>query len=229
MVLVSHPHRFIFLKTSKTAGTSVEMALEHACAAKGHVAVEKTPTRMSKHGVIGSRVWPHEIPKQPALEKGMWVNHKSAEDVRNDLGAIRFDKYTKFTTVRDPFDRCVSTFHWENPKTVLAAKNFADLRHGFQDFIRSKKWKTDRKNVIIDGKFIINRVVRFEHLLDDLSLVAHDLGVAVNINAMPHKKSTAESRKDYAVADYFDQECIDIVRKRSAWLFEFCHYAERPS
>ena len=229
MVLVSHPHRFIFLKTSKTAGTSVEMALEHACAPDGHVAVEKTPTRMSKYGIIGSRIWPHEMPPEPAAEPGMWVNHKTAKDIKTDLGAERFDRYIKITTVRNPFDRCVSAFHWLYPQQAHENNSFAQIRQSFQEFILAQKWKTDRNTVFIDDEFIIDRAVRFEHLRSDLSSLAKDLRVAVYINALPHTKSTHLSRKDYAVADYYDEKTIKVVRNRSRWMIDHFNYPDHPN
>jgi len=30
-MIISHEHKFIFLKTRKTAGTSIELALSHLC------------------------------------------------------------------------------------------------------------------------------------------------------------------------------------------------------
>ncbi|MCF6305681.1 MAG: sulfotransferase family protein [Rhodobacteraceae bacterium] len=228
MVLVSYPHRFIFIKTSKTAGTSVEMALEHACAPDGHVAVEKTPALMSEQGIIGSRIWPIELPPQPALEKGMWYNHKSAKEIRDDLGVERFARYLKITTVRNPFDRCVSAFHWLRKPETTKAGTFAELRQKFQEFILAEKWKTDKHNALIKGEFIIDRSLRFETLKSDLTELAKDLKIAVNINAMPHVKSTHETRKDYAVADYYNQACIDVVRRRSDWVFEHCDYPDHP-
>ncbi len=225
MVLVSHNHKFIFLKTRKTAGTSVEMALEHVCAPAGHVAAEKTPTRMSEQGIIGSRISPITLPPQPALEKGLWYNHKSAKEIREDLGVERFERYLKITTVRNPFDRCVSAFHWLRKPESAKAKNFAELRQKFQDFILAEKWKTDTHNALIKGEYIIDRTLRFETLKPEL---AKDLNIAVNINAMPHVKSTHETRKDYAVADYYNQACIDTVRRRSDWVFEYCDYPDHP-
>ncbi len=228
MVLVSHSHRFIFMKTSKTAGTSVEMALEHACAPDGHVVAEKTPACISEQGIIGSRLSPIKLPRQPALVKGMWYNHKSAKEIRDDLGAERFAQYLKITTVRNPFDRCVSAFHWLRKPDAAKAKTFAELRQKFQEFILAEKWKTDKHNALINGEFIIDRTLRFESLKPDLAKLASDLNIAVNTNAMPHTKSTHKTRKDYAVADYYNQACIDVVRRRSDWVFEYCDYPDHP-
>lgn len=228
MVLVSHRHAFIFLKTHKTAGTSVEMALESACAPAGHVVSEKTPTLMSEAGIIGSRILPCELPPQPALEPGTWCNHKNAAEVKQDLGAERFNRYTKITAVRNPFDRCVSAFHWFQPKLAGKSLGFSDLRQEFRAYIKAQKWISDRKCVFVDRQFIIDRAIRFEHLHDDLKTLCSDLNIPVNTNAIPHAKSNQKSRKKYAIADYYDQESIDVVRKRARWVFRRFNYAEQP-
>ena len=61
MTLVSHKHQFVFLKTRKTAGTSIEMLLEPFCAPPGHVPVERTEGMVTPHGVIGHRLQPIDL------------------------------------------------------------------------------------------------------------------------------------------------------------------------
>jgi len=228
MVLVSNPFKFIFLKTSKTAGTTAEMVLEPACAPEGHVVKETVKTIISEVGIVGSRLSPLVAPPQPALEAGMWYHHKPAAEVLRDLGAERFNAYTKITTVRNPFDRCVSVFHWRNAGLAKRARSFADLRGDFRNFIKSLDWKTDEPNVFVDGKFIINRAIRFEHLSEDLADIFKTLGLPPRCAALPHTKSTADTRKSYPVADYYDQTCIDIVRTRLSWVFDIFDYPNHP-
>lgn len=228
MVLVSNPYKFIFLKTSKTAGTSVEMALEPVCAPKGHKVQEAVETVLSDIGIIGSRMRPCTLPPQPAIERGTWCHHKPAADIRRDLGEARFAAYTKITTIRNPFDRCVSLFHWANRQLLDLIDSFDQIRTTFQDFIKSLEWGTNESIAFIDGEYIIDRAIRFEHLSQDLGATADDLGIPLRPNALPHTKSTAKTRKLYPVADYYDQPCIDIVRKRQSWVFDRFDYPEHP-
>ncbi len=228
MVLVSNLYRFIFLKTGKTAGTSVEMALEPACAPKGHEVQEQVATVISKTGIVGSRLLPCTLPPQPALERGTWCNHKSAAHIRRDLGEMRFNSYTKITTVRNPFDQCVSAFHWQHRRLIDLIDSFAQLRSAFQAYIKARDWVTNKPIVFIDGTYIIDRAIRFEHLHEDLSAVANDLGIPLQPAGLPHTKSTSNTRKSYLLADYYDQTCIDIVRERLAWVFEHFDYPDHP-
>ncbi len=52
-MLVSHDYKFIFLKTRKTAGSSIELLLRPCCAAPG-VKVPETEFLSSRHGIIGA-------------------------------------------------------------------------------------------------------------------------------------------------------------------------------
>jgi hypothetical protein len=110
MVLVSHEKEFIFLKTSKTAGTSVEMVLEPFCAPPNHQPSEKTRKIVSKHGVVGRRMIPSKKPSWLFRWQNRWAHHDPAAVVQRRLGKDRFLRYTKVSVARNPFDRAVSQF-----------------------------------------------------------------------------------------------------------------------
>ena len=93
-MLISHDYRFIFIKTVKTAGTSVEAFLEPYCSPPGHVVTHWTPTLITRHGVIGQR-WP-----QNDRDDLGYYNHMPASEIRQRCS--QFDEYTRLTAVRDP-------------------------------------------------------------------------------------------------------------------------------
>jgi len=228
MVLVCHSHKFIFLKSRKTAGTSAEMFLEPACAPKGHIVQESVKALITKEGIIGSRMSPCKRGRWRAMEKGRWCNHKPARAVLRDLGAERFYAYSKITTIRNPFDRCVSAFHWSNKALLHMTESFAQMRVAFRDYIHSAQLNADVSTVFVKDKYIIDRAIRFEHLAADLEAVAGELGLPAADDRLPHTKSSAKTRKDYAVEDYYDQATIDIVRQRHSWVFERYDYPDHP-
>ena len=101
-MLVSHRHRFIYTKTVKTAGTSVEIYFEDACLppdsdiVRGHAIAET----VTDAGIIGYRgVDPGE---------SRYYNHMPASDVRALVGPEVWDSYFKFCVIRNPFDKIVS-------------------------------------------------------------------------------------------------------------------------
>lgn len=81
-MLVSHTHRFIYTKTVKTAGTSVEAYFEPLCMPPGTWDLsgprEETVTET---GIVGYRG-----PTRPGTAP-VWYNHMPAAEIRTRLGS----------------------------------------------------------------------------------------------------------------------------------------------
>lgn len=230
MVLVSNAHEFIFLKTTKTAGTSIEMALESYCAAPDHMVVEETSAKVSKYGIIGYRGSnpPKPRPSWKFWAPYPWRNHMPARRVRHNLGADRFDAFTKITAIRNPFDRLISQFFWLGKNQHYEDSNFDQTRDDFRAFALGDDWGNDFKIVSIKNETVIDEVIRFENMADDLRRLARKLDMDSNLINLPLTKSQKSKRKGRAISDFYDNEIIDHVRNRMAWVFERFDYSERP-
>lgn len=229
MVVISHTHEFIFLETRKTAGTSVEMLLEPLCTPAGHVVKEKTAALVSRFGVVGRRL------TEPPTSRGIarvfttdWHNHMPAAEVRRALGRRRWNRYRKVSTVRNPFDRMVSQFHYRMRNEPLQERDFSELRADFRDFVLHGKWPNDYRIVHCNGQFVIDHAIRFESIQQDIEDFLSVMGIDGYRAQLPLTKSTAAARKSRPVADYFDRETIDAVRKKLSWVFEHFEYPEAP-
>ena len=107
-MIVSHRHRLIFLKTRKTAGTSVEIALSRICGP------EDTITRLTDEdeelraslGGLG----PQNFESPPLPEKAF--NHMPARGVRLVVGPQTWRDYFRFAIERNPWDLVVSQYYW---------------------------------------------------------------------------------------------------------------------
>lgn len=225
MVLVCHEHKFIFLKTHKTASTSVEMLFEPFCAPPGHVVTEATRAKLSDEGIIGRRlIRPHKFDPRRFFRVD-WRNHMTAAQVYEQVGPDIWNEYRKFTTVRNPFDRVVSHFHYRSGIKNLSKMEFSEIRQHFQRWVFKKDWVDDSKIGMLNGKCIIDHAIYFENMRDDILKVAGLLGVPISTEDLTTTKSTAKSRKNYAPADYYDQKSADHVRKKMAWVFDNFDYS----
>lgn len=197
-MIISHRHRFIFLKTVKTGGTSVEIALSRYCGDEDvitpispedeatrselHIAPRNYLAGRSEYGVRDRlRLL---VQRRPAMR---YWNHITAGDARARLGAAVWDSYFKFTIERNPWDKTLSDFHWRaadgGPQTLDAY--FRKYRRRFRHF--------NYPRYSIGGRVAVDCIVRFENLVPDLMAALRRVGIDFD-GWLPRAKVT--SRKD---------------------------------
>ncbi|WP_297802303.1 hypothetical protein, partial [Arenimonas sp. GDDSR-1] len=120
--------RFLYFKTKKTAGTSVEIYFEPHCLPPGSWRPEHARAEtVSAYGIIGSRM-------HGRSNTDVWFNHMPAVLVREHLGHEIFNAYYKFCVIRNPYDKMVSRFWWnlrhsEDERLALLAAFFLPARN----------------------------------------------------------------------------------------------------
>ncbi len=228
-MLVSHTHKFIYLRTRKTAGTSLELALERYCIPPSMQLRKSTPAVISKYGIVSRKNYKRKKLSLARFTQFDWRIHQSAAHTRLYLGGAKWDSYRKFTTVRNPYDRMVSYFHFfKLGENIPENSDFAQVRDKFRDFVLNEDWHDDFKIVSLKGRYIIDHAVRMEYLPDDLKLLAKNLELAPDTIEIGHSNSTASSRKTYEVPEYYDQSTIQHVRNRMSWVFDHFDYPTEP-
>ncbi|MEL6582422.1 MAG: sulfotransferase family 2 domain-containing protein [Pseudomonadota bacterium] len=242
MTLVSHKHHFVLLRTKKTAGTSLEMALEPLCAPEGHVAHTASEGYAGPEGIIGVR---HSSRRD--FEPGLWA-HSNARFVKRLIGAEVFETYLKIAPVRNPFDKAVSWFFYSQGKKIARhqgkdaatawrsslsnaqkVENFrADLAaQAANDNLKPRATK-DYKVCHINGACVIDRFLRLEALRADLDAVLAELGITPATVEMGREKIDRRPADDLAISDYYDTPSADLIRHAYGWMFEAGGYSPDP-
>jgi hypothetical protein len=195
IVLVSHRYNFIYTKTVKTAGTSVESYFERFCMPKNEWSFSHFRDEyVSESGIIGCRRF-----ERPADCK--WWNHMPAAMIRERIGEEAWSNYLKFCVIRNPYDKALSAFYYfKNPdyrSENNATAKFTDLdkeRSEFEDWLCSGEPPIDRDKYLIDGQFCLDEVIRYETLATDLEGLCARLHIPWNLALLPSLKAGLDRR-----------------------------------
>ena len=226
MTLVSHDHRFIFLETRKTAGTSVEMYLQPFCTPPGTPVEEWGEAIVSKHGIVGQRLGKkgREAPPPPGVERNVWFSHQDCEDLRSKLPADVWKTYEKITVVRNPFAKVLSGYFWRNRKVKLPEDPEENIARFRKTLTTGNRITDDHEIVFARNKlrfpvFQPTIVLRMENLRNDLETLAERLGLDRSRTELPVTKSSGRAPGVIPMCDWYDTETANIVRDRLDWMF----------
>jgi hypothetical protein len=204
-VIVSHEHGFVFMKTRKTAGTSVEIALSRVCGPDDVITpvTDDDEVLRRAHGGRG----PQNFEAPPNLERKAF-NHMPVSMVRKMLGRRKFESYLSFAVERNPWDSVVSLYHWR----------FRDTEPGsFSEYVASPAVETfatkNHRIYRLKGEVAVDRVLRYESLDSELAAVWSELGLPGSPD-LPHAKGGTRPRRA-SYRSYYD----DASRDRVAELF----------
>jgi hypothetical protein len=154
-VIISHKYRFVFVKTLKTAGTSIEVFLSQHCGPDDVL----TP------------ILPHVDPHRPRNHEGFF-NHMPAAAIRDRVGPEVWRTYFKFCVERNPWDKTLSYYH------MLNGREGGGLT--FEDYLRRNDFPLNHPKYTEPSdpqRIIVDRVLRYERLTEQLAEVFRQLGI----------------------------------------------------
>src|SRR6056297_785309 len=135
-MIISHKHKFVFIKTTKTAGTSVEIALSKHCGEQDVITpiMPEDEAIRTKCGYRGPQNYLPSLPDGTELKLN---NHAHAIRALRVIGKQAWKKYFTFSFERNPFDRVVSAYHFIK-KNRLAKDPECD-QFTFNKFLKEPK------------------------------------------------------------------------------------------
>lgn len=214
-MIISHTNKYIFIKSTKTAGTSIEAALSNHCSGGDVV----TPLGDFDFNRDETGAWVHK-----SMNEGRYKQHDDAVTIRDSLPAETWNRYFKFSIARNPWERTLSRFFWNHrndpalkPEKGLLQRlgvpvdELAPVRKAFNRFLKEENWDTNDRFYVIDGELCVDYVIRYENLAGDLLEVCQRVGLPEL--KLPHLKSGMRSKKHhYSV--YYDEEARQLVSER---------------
>lgn len=168
MALVSLDHNLIFLKTRKTAGTSIETDLSQRLEPRAIV----TPIFPPMPG--------HEA-RNYQNEQGepLYFNHMHGRLVRDRLGAEKFNSMTRICVEREPVRKCISYFHMMR-NSALHNPDGA-YQHSWDEFVEAGDFPIDLDmySEVKEGRRVslVTHILRHDRLEVELPALLADLGI----------------------------------------------------
>ena len=173
-MIASHAHRFVFIKTRKTAGTSLEIALSRHCG-PADVVTRISPVDEVLRAAAGG-VGPQNDDTSPSS-----YAHMGARRVIKVIGREAWDSYFTFAVERNPYDVVASSYRFSARKPSYT-KTFAE-------FVRTPR-RLDRlalneRLYRIGGRIVVDHVYRYEELPAAVADLSSRLGLELDL---PHAK-----------------------------------------
>ena len=222
-MLCSHDKKFIYFKTRKTAGTSVEIFFERFCIPPSEYTEAHTvKERITPFGIVGSRGAERSFIQRNGT--ATFYNHMPAAEIRDKLGAEIFDSYFKFCVIRNPFDKVVSQYWWglhkkHRERKILAHLPFYFVRKRFAKFVKRRSQAgrlTDHHVFMIDGRPVADEFIKFEELTPGIASVCRKLGIDADVASLGNYKATTRIRKEH-FSDYYDRGTAEIIERDFEW------------
>lgn len=202
-MILSHKHKFIFLKTNKTAGTSIEFTLSQFCGPadiltdipgahkETHIAL-KYPGAQNHYAPLSDYSLNDYRRLLYGKRKTRYYNHMSAAEVRGFVGEDIWNSYYKFCVERNPWDRLLSFYYWQSK---------ADPTIDLDRFLASGKAKKLKRRGIqlytIDGQIAVDKICLYENLASDLEDVRRQLNMPEPLALPKTKSGTRKDKRHY--------------------------------
>jgi hypothetical protein len=211
-MIISHKYRFIFIKTHKTAGSSVETMLSQLCAPNDIVSTMDPPAQDHEpRNWIGNSPLDKLYAKYERMRKlihkdSVFLNkhyyqHMGGARIKQLCGDEIWNSYYKFCFDRNPWDKVVSFYWWKMRGKAQKTP--------FSEWLRVKKLPLDHQLYCFGDEVAVDFVGCYETLNQDLQKVLEHIGIE-NPPELPQVKTGIRKDKAHfsSVYDEADREFV---------------------
>jgi hypothetical protein len=228
-MIISHKYKFIFIKTSKTAGTSIELLLEQLCAQEDIITPiypeieEHKPRNYSGFHIPILDPFTTTIPELKNsvhhLMKGMvFYNHIPASLVKTRVSNHIWNSYYKFSVERNPWDKTLSHYH------MLKHRNGGEL--SLDEYFDNGRFCLNiQKYTDLAGKLIVDKVIKYENLNEEINQIFKHLKIpSTGKLTKKAKASYRTDRSDYKdVMVHAQKEIIEYIFRKEISLHGYSY------
>jgi hypothetical protein len=205
-MVISHKFKLIFLKTYKTAGTSIEVFLSQHCGGDDVL----TPIRphVSPHYARNHRAFWNVLSdfreifreKEGVFRKSLGLTkrflqklkfrpHMSGSLVRRRVPKDIWNSYFKFCVERNPWDKTLSHFY------MLKGRSDGNLT--LDEYFQNGDFCLNYPIYTVDDEIIVDRIIKYEKLNNGLNDIFDELGVPFKGELGVRAKSEHRKNESY--------------------------------
>jgi hypothetical protein len=208
MCIISHKHKFIFVRVRKTASTSMHVALSEFCGPLDIIAHIGDKDELESKGEQNN--WSY-LPSR----KKVFYNHIPAFRIKEMIAEMHpniWNSYFKFCFERNPFDKVISQYYFHHKRSNYAQGNFHEfVMHGTLPKFSDWRLYTDENR----RKVIVDKVFKYEEMQDAFEYLENRLNLPKKI-VMPEKRFKGWTRKEDR---HYRNVITSIERKRIEEVF----------
>ena len=235
-MIVSYLHNFIFIKTKKTAGTTIEMTLAPHCGpddivtplGKREELLRGNGTPLCRNFTSDRALEQHlrdailtdsgnkeERQKMKVEMPDRFGSHMGAMEIKTRLAPEFWQKAFKFTAERHPYEKAVSLAYFTLKKAEFGFEEHLDNvihRNGYSSY----------RFYSIDDEVVVDDFIRLESLHADLKRIGAKIGIPIP-DELPRSKTNR--RKDSRPArEILSDEQKAIIHYRCKKEFDLLGY-----
>lgn len=188
---------------------------------------------------IGYRGIKADIEKDPNFNTPAFSkNHYSLNQIRDLIGKDKFESAYKISSIRNPYDRCISAFHFQNrTEEAKGIDNFVllkktgkidQIKKSFASFMLGNKY-SGMMHFYCGSTMVIDKFIKMEEIPGGLSDVFAKLNVARDLSEyiianIPKFKKTSRAKIGLKISDYYTPETINVVNSLYSNWFVWGNY-----
>jgi len=212
-MIVSFSHNYIFIRTKKTASSTIETVLRNSLQ-PGDIAVGQT-----------AQFTDDRNRRFDLNEKDLFA-HMKAHDIQAGVSPEFWGGAFKFTSERHPYEKAVSlAFYRYGKRERIAAKKGKVLSEDFavvlDQTVRTRLYRSFNFYAI-DGQVIVDDFIRHEKLETDLERIGKRLNIEIP-QQLPRKK-TSYKLDERSAAEILSGKQKQIIRDTCREEFDLLGY-----
>ncbi len=243
-MIVSKKNNFIFLKTAKTAGSSIEFYLSQFCGNEDTITSLRPKEEKLKKKFNILKKQNNEYKKKKFtlknlkkfnFSKKIVLNEHSSLKILEDKIKMKLNNYYTFAFVRNPYHWIVSYFWWYiYDEKILHVKNFNNLKKKeinllFKLFLQLKclYFFTWMQDIISSNKYKVH-IYKYENLEKDIIKLKSILSLnneKIKFGEIKLKELSINSKIKYKLK--FSQEDIKLIQKEAKFFFSEYNYSKK--